>query len=345
MAFSTSGGTPRRRTFTSFEYATTPPRKTSLDAGHVGEARPDQAARAGLGGREREPERATAVEDELRNRPLVRGEQVGREALREGPAEALGPPLPARGGRTGRHESPGRGRRPSPRARRPRPPPPRAPGRRRTRSARRSGERGAREPPPGRGRAGAAADSRTRGQSRAQLAGRPGQGDRQPAPRAPGGRPAPCRRGPARPHPSGMDACLRTPGDEVGVRPPDASRRPRARPRRSPARAPRPRPAPGRRRGRASPPCGRRGSGRARPRGPQTSASQRLGDRLLELGRDRRRRRGSGPARGRDASARGRGRRRWRRPCLPRTSSLPVRTTTARGRASRPSRGCGRPAP
>ena len=169
-------------------------------------AAPRRAARAGLGRSEREPELAAAVEDERRDRPLVRREQVGREALLERAREALGPAVAARRG-TCRRGSRDRGadRHLEPL---PSPPPPRAPGPRRTRSARRNRAAGVREP-----HTVEHATQWGRLESRGRARGarwRPGQGDAT--------RPS-CSRTtagavPARPRtrpPTGTDACLRTP--------------------------------------------------------------------------------------------------------------------------------------
>ena len=107
---------------------------------------------------------------------------------------------------------------------------------------------------------------------------------------------------------------------------------------------------------RPSRPCGRRASGRARPRRGSASASSAVAQRRLELARARRRRSRSAPARARAAAPRGARNGPFRSVRSPRTSSLPVTTTTARGarsstRAERGARrrdehaaGCGAPA-
>ena len=174
--------------------------------------------------------------------------------------------------------------------------------------------------------------SSTRGQSCLQLARRPGQRDRDARRRSRGRPPAPCRRARPDSRRPGSVACLRTPVGEVGVRAaraarPRGARAPRSRLRACSSTTSRPSRLPAR----AARSCGRRASGRARPR-RRAGRRRALGpQRGLEIGRvvadDRDPRRG----RSRAGAARPPGTGRSGRCRSPRTSSEPDATIAARG--------------
>ena len=240
-AASSSGGTPSSASLTSFAYATTPPRKTSLEPGTDGQPRRDEPARARLRRRERPAPRA--AERRARSPPPAARRRANRycaERLGERPARAPRP----------RASAPGSTRRstwisksraqivastPSPVA---------AGVGERLRDRRLARAVEAQHAASGRPCA-RRARARTRlGLERArpqplQLRRRPGQDDRRRASPASRTRPGAVPARPSEIAPSGSVACLRTPGCEVGVRPAAAARRPRARRARSPRRAPR----------------------------------------------------------------------------------------------------------
>ena len=297
----------------------------------VGQPRADEPARARLGRRERQAR--VAAERRARSpRPAARrrGEEVvrerGSERFLERGRRALGAWLDERGRRGSRS----RGRRPSPRARSPLRPPPRARARPPTRSGRRSGGRGARRPGPrerGAHRRGSRARSaRAAAAPPAARAARPRRG-RSCSRRTAGAVPA----SPSETAPSGSDACLRTPAAKSAY-----GRRSRsATPRETPSISRCELLVDAQRRGRSP----RASSSTVRsscvgPRPPermQRSAAEPSRERRRELLRavadddDPRRL----EAEARQLLRRGTARSRSRR--SPRTSSLPVTTTTARG--------------